>query len=220
MMLSLLISCGEDTNPPNDGNNTTLSENNTSTSSGGGNNTDADDTISDPDVKYILPKNFSFKYNYYVNGNLSSSTYTVKIGNEFYSKQEITGLGVWHFYLKYTGNNVWEQWEKSERGGQGWQNTGTLPKKDALDKIGGNSTNTMLGFMTSEVSNVKINGKTKSGTEVIAGVTCDKYALDDGTYYYDPVTKLFFKTDYSPTSLYEVTSWDTSVTNFAGVELP
>ena len=70
------------------------------------------------------------------------------------------------------------------------------------------------------------------GKETVAGVLCNRYVICKqeitqmwcSTFLIDPITKLLFKItltiDDVVDSTFEVTSWDTSVTGFGGIDLP
>jgi hypothetical protein len=176
------------------------------------------------DAKFNLPENVSIKFESTAGGLTTKMTF-VKIGNDFYGISDLSSmsLGVSYQYLKYNGTN-WQTWEKrvATYGGHDWEIGETLTATEVVEAIGGLGQN-MLNFMTFEASYVSINGKPKSGTEAVAGVMCDKYVITEYgstcTYYHDPVTKLFFKVDWGDT-LYVVTSWNATVTDFGDIDLP
>jgi hypothetical protein len=167
-------------------------------------------------AKFDLPENVSIKYEDTYKSN-KTSTLFIRIGNDFYSETDIPGLGVGYVCLKYNGS-TWQQWEKFPPYEPTWYVTSTYNLTQVIDKIGGSSDN-LLNFMTFEASYVDINGKTKSGTEAVAGVMCDKYVVGSSTYYHNPVFNLFFKVEHTNT-LYEVTEWKTNITNFGDIDLP
>jgi len=169
------------------------------------------------DAKFKLPQNVSIKYESYMDGDLLSSVFFVKIGNDIYRENNIPNTGIRHTYFKYNGTN-WQKWDKMEApAGWDWTLIGPRNVAEVIDEVGG--AGGMLTFMTNESYYTNINGKTKNGTEKVAGVTCDKYVLASRTLYHDPVSNLFLKAE-SSTTLSVVTEWKTSVTSFGDINLP
>ena len=166
------------------------------------------------DAKFSLPKNVRITYECTA-GGITTSTVFIRIGNNFYRDTEVPDLGNTRIYLKHTGTN-WQRWEHSRYGG--WNHGETLDAEGVIEEIGGYGNN-MLNFMTFDARYVAISGRTKDGTEAVAGVMCDKYVIADRTLYHSPVFNLFLKDVWSP-AIYEVKSWDTTVTSFGGIDLP
>ena len=90
----------------------------------------------------------------------------------------------------------------------------------------------IFGFMVDDENHILIRNRTPVGKETIAGVQCNKYEftaqLFGQTYRYtlchDPVTNMFFYVeavlDEAAWSRHTVTTWDTSVSGFGGIDLP
>jgi len=169
------------------------------------------------DAKFKLPKNVSIKYESSWDGTLSLSALFVKIGNDFYREKRSNGEIIQATYLKYNGT-AWEDWETVPPY-VAWNKPNTYNVTQVIDKIGGQGDN-LLNFMTAETRYLAIKDKTKSGTEAVAGVMCDKYVISaERTLYHDPISNLFLK-DVNSTTIYVVTEWDTTVTNFGDINLP
>jgi len=165
-------------------------------------------------ANFNLPENVWIVYESSINGNLSITCTIVKIGNDLYQKGDLSSFST-EDYNKYNGKE-WEYWYKTSY--SEWDNSGTSSAEEVIFSVG----DTWLNFMTSSWYYTDMRNNSKSGTESVAGVMCDKYAYTDSTgdsiIYFDPVSNLFLKADHTETSggtLYEVVKWDTSVKSFA-----
>jgi len=177
----------------------------------------------DGDGKYTLPTNVKFIS---VSEGLGPKvTHTIiKIGENYYRKYE------WHMdfpnidvvderYMKKNSNGTWSHYCKDNIvEPYGWHLYSSEPLTKAQKDFDVES-----DFISSVLWGDVSNG-VQGGTETIAGVLTNIYTITHDswsiTLYQDPITKLFFKIVDSNAGTTEVTSWDTSVTSFGGIDLP
>jgi hypothetical protein len=189
-------------------------------------NVDPDDDDGDDDddgKEYNLPTNVKFIS---VSEGLGPKmTHTIiKIGENYYRKYE------WHMdfpnidvvderYMKKNSNGTWSHYCKDNIAEPyGWHLYSSEPLTKAQKDFDVES-DFIISVLWGDVSN-----GVQGGTETIAGVLTNIYTITHDswsiTLYRDPITKLFFKIVDSNAGTTEVTSWNTSVTSFGGIDLP
>ena len=176
-----------------------------------------DDGDDDGNKKYTLPTNVKIIYEQSGSAAALGTTTAIKIGENYYWKFVMGNGMTMENYMKHN-NGSWIKYEKNNIAPppyDNWNDGSTInteTKDNSVEKD-------FLNFMASDAFNVYMKTATKGGKETIAGVATDIYTYSSFVFYHDPVTKLFFKAITS-TDIYEVTSWDKSVTGFGIAGLP
>ena len=180
---------------------------------------------------YHLPENVLIEYEMENVLGITKST-MIKIGNDYY--MITTGIGGMFAEAYFVEENgVWTEIGRfgvSNSSGTvigPWEPTGR--SCDNLEDVKRHVRTHYLTWMAEDPNYLAIANPlaTVVGNETVAGVPTTKYRLDNyesvGTYIlnHHPATNLFFKatlTAGSATSRGEVTTWDTTVTDFGDID--
>ncbi len=170
----------------------------------------------EPDASYTMPENVKIVYTYGIQG-AASSTYTViKVGEDYYAQQLVSGIVFEEQYYKKNGGD-WDVYTK-EYMEEGWSKDSSQENdKSYLERK-------VFDFIVKEAGVSGYSDAEKGGTETVAGRTTDVYTQYGNTKYCkDTETGLILKYSISSGGYaleYTVTSFDTSVTSFDGITLP
>ncbi len=169
-----------------------------------------------PTVYYTMPENLKIVYTYGMSDSISYTNTVIKIGDDYYSQQTSSGIVMEELFFRKNGSG-WDVYRKSY-GDSEWQ-------KDSAQESERNYVESdTFDFIVDDADVTDYSDAIKGGQESIAGRTTDVYTQYTNTVYNkDTLTGLILK--YSITSQgytleYVVTSFDTTVTAFVGIELP
>ncbi len=169
-----------------------------------------------PTVYYTMPENLKIVYTYGMAGSISYTNTVIKIGDDYYKQEASSGIVTEELFFRKNGS-AWDVYRKSY-GESEWQ-------KDSSQESERNYVESdIFDFIVDDADVTDYSDAVKGGQESIAGRTTDVYTQYSNTVYNkDTLTGLILK--YSITSQgyaieYVVTSFDTTVTAFTGIELP
>jgi len=179
---------------------------------------------------YKLPTNVSAEYVEEDATGISNIKVTaIKIGDHYFSSTFSNFFGGSLIPQKYykPENGRWQEYERFISDGVASMWMKTSYSSDEANWAEG----MVFRGLVSDAVIFEVRTRLPVGKETIVGVECDKYVITQSyvqtwayTFLFDPVSALNFKVslviDDVASSKVEVTGWDTSVTDFGGIELP
>lgn len=143
---------------------------------------------------------------------------TIKIGNDYYSSRM---EGREHYFWRYN-NGTWQNYTKAALTGNRWltQGSQTDERRMLTRAIGAVNLFNNMNYDYTKKNLVTVGNSTVAGVPVVIKYfeNIPGMAESRWTLYINEETGLVFKME--GTINFEVIEWDTSVTSFAGIDIP